>query len=94
MLYTAERTKRDLEGKVDKASLDKIDAAAQELRTAVGGQDMGQVREKDEALKKVLQEVGASVYQQQAQKQQAAPGAAGNGQKVSDADYKVVDEGK
>ncbi len=93
MLYTTERTKRDLEGKVEKASLDKLDAAAQELRKALEGQDSAQIRDKNEALKKVLQEVGASVYQQ-AQKQQAAPGATGNGSKVSDADYKVVDEGK
>ena len=61
---------------------------------------MGQIREKNEALKKVLQEVGASVYQQQAQRQQAPPGGAGpaggagDSSKVSDADYKVVDEGK
>ena len=97
VLYTTERTKRDLEGKVDKANLDRLDAAAGELRKAIGGQDIGQIREKNEALKKVLQEVGASVYQQaQAQKQQGAPGAAGpgDGAKVSDADYKVVDEGK
>ncbi|MDE1853208.1 MAG: molecular chaperone DnaK [Thaumarchaeota archaeon] len=93
ILYTTERTKRDLEGKVDKANLDRLDAAAQELRKAVAGQDIGQIREKNEALKKVLQEVGASAYQQ-AQKQQAAPGATGDGQKVSDADYKVMDEGK
>ncbi len=98
-LYTAERTKRDLEGKVDKANLDRIDAAAQDLRKAVGGQDVSQIREKNEALKKVLQEVGASVYQQQAQKQQAQapPGGAGagaGGSNVSDANYKVVDEGK
>ncbi len=98
MLYTAERTKRDLEGKVDKANLDRLDAAVGGLRKAVGGQDIVQIREKSEELKKVLQEVGASVYQQaqgQAQRQQAAPGAAaGDGAKVSDADYKVVDEGK
>ena len=97
MLYTAERTKRDLEGKVDKASLDRIDGAAQELRKAFGGQDTGQIREKNEALKKVLQEVGASVYQQQAQKQQGGQGVQGgpgDGQKVGDANYKVVDEGK
>lgn len=94
MLYTAERTKRDLEGKAEKSGLDRIESASQELRKAVGGQDIGQIREKNEALKKVLQEVGASVYQQQAQKQQAAPGPAGDGQKVSDANYKVMDEGK
>jgi molecular chaperone DnaK len=99
VLYTTERTKRDLEGKVEKANLDRLDAAAQELRKALEGQDQGAIREKNEALKKVLQEVGASVYQQ-AQRQQASPGAAGpsnptgDGSKVSDADYKVVDEGK
>ena len=93
MLYTAERTKRDLEGKVDKGNLDRVDEAVQELRKAIGGQDIGQIREKDEALKKVLQEVGASAYQQ-AQKQQGTAGGQGEGQKVSDADYKVADEGK
>ncbi|MDG7012062.1 MAG: molecular chaperone DnaK [Nitrososphaerota archaeon] len=96
VLYTAERTKKDLEGKVDRASMDRIDAAAQDLRKAVGGQDTGAIREKSEALKKVLQEVGASVYQQQAQKQPQGPPPGGqNGdQKVGDADYRVVDEGK
>ncbi len=96
VLYTTERTKRDLEGKVDKANLDRLDASAKELRKALEGQDVSQIREKNEAMKKVLQEVGASVYQQ-TQRQQQAPGAsgpAGNGAKVSDADYKVVDEGK
>lgn len=93
ILYTTERTKRDLEGKVEKASLDRLDAAAQELRKALEGQDTVAIREKNEALKKVLQEVGASVYQQ-SQRQQAGPGGPGDGSKVSDADYKVVDEGK
>ena len=96
VLYTAERTRRDLEGKVDKASLDRIDAAAKELRGALGGTDSAPIRDKNEALKKVLQEVGASVYQQ-AQKQQASqppPGGAEAGAMVSDADFKVVDEGK
>jgi molecular chaperone DnaK len=97
VLYTAERTKRDLEGKVDKGSLDRLDAATQELRKSLGGTDNGQIREKNETLKKVLQEVGASLYQQgqgQKQGQQAEPGSPGDGSKVSDADYKVVDEGK
>jgi molecular chaperone DnaK len=93
ILYTVERTKRDLEGKVEKSSLDKVDASAQELRKALEGKDLAAIREKNEALKRVLQEVGASVYQQ-AQKQAAPTGGAGDGSKVSDADYKVVDEGK
>ncbi len=61
---------------------------------ALEGQDAGQIREKNEALKKVLQEVGASVYQQAQKQTPGASGPTGNGAKVSDADYKVVDEGK
>ena len=94
VLYTSERTKRDLEGKVDKANLDRLDAVAQDLRKALQGQDTAQIREKNESLKKVLQEVGASAYQQTQQRQQAQPDQASGGSKVSDADYKVVDEGK
>ena len=91
ILYTAERTKRDLEGKVEKSAMDKVDAAAQELRRALDGKEVASIREKNETLKKVLQEVGASVYQQ-AQKQGAPPGDQGQSGNVSDADYKVVDE--
>ena len=97
-LYTVERTKRDLEGKVDKSNLDKVDLAAQELRKALETNDSAVIREKNEALKKVLQDVGTAVYQQAQQQQakQAGPAQepAGDGSKVSDADYKVVDEGK
>ncbi|HZW84525.1 MAG TPA: hypothetical protein VFE91_01305, partial [Nitrososphaerales archaeon] len=61
------------------------------------GADSTAIRAKNDALKNVLQEVGASVYQQ-SQKQQSAPqGGPGGPQdatNVSDADYKVVDEGK
>ena len=80
---------------MEKANLDRLDAAAQELRKALQGQDTTQIRDKDEALKRILQEVGASAYQQTQQRQQQAPPGGPNGaSKVSDADYKVVDEGK
>ncbi|MBI3840562.1 MAG: molecular chaperone DnaK [Thaumarchaeota archaeon] len=92
VLYTTERTKRDLEGKVEKASLDRVDAAAQALRKALEGNDTEAIRAANEELKKVLQEVGASVYQKA--QQAAPPGGGGDGAKVSDAEYKVVDEGK
>jgi molecular chaperone DnaK len=93
ILYTAERTKRDLEGKVEKSAQDRIDAATKELRTALDGKDTTAIHDKNEALKRVLQEVGASVYQQ-AQKQAGPQQGQGPGGNVSDADYKVKDEGK
>ncbi|MDV3244666.1 MAG: molecular chaperone DnaK [Nitrososphaerales archaeon] len=89
ILYTAERTKRDLEGKVEKSAQDRIDVASKELRTALDSKDLAAIRQKNEELKRVLQEVGASVYQS-AQKQTADA----RQDNVSDADYKVADEGK
>ena len=93
ILYTAERTKHDVEGKVEKGSIDRIDAATKDLRTALEGKDVAQIREKNDTLKTVLQEVGASMYQK-SQGQAATPGGPAGDSKVSDADYKVVDEGK
>ena len=98
ILYTAERTKRDFEGKVGKPELDKIDGAAQELRKSLDGKDLQAIRDRSEALKKVLQDVGTAVYQQAAKQQpaqQSAPtGDQAPSENVTDANYKVVDEEK
>ena len=94
MLYTAERTKRDLEGKVDKSNLDKVDQAAQDLRKALEGKEVTVIKDRTEGLKKVLQEVGASVYQQAQRAPQNEEQTGQQEPNVSDANYKVVDEGK
>jgi molecular chaperone DnaK len=108
ILYTAERTKTDLAGKISQPDVDKIDAAAKELRQAVAAKDSSSLTSKSEALKKVLQEVGSAVYQQQQQQaasagqqqatqgpQQEPPqGAPQADGTVTDAEYKVVDDEK
>ncbi len=108
MLYTAEKTKTDLAGKISASDVTKIDEAAKELRKAIESKNMDDLKAKSESLRKVLQEVGTAVYQQAAQAAQAAqsaqsaPGGAGpqaapsqgpTGENVTDADYKVVDDG-
>jgi len=93
ILYTAERTKRDLEGKIDKGNFDRIEVASKELKVALEGKDSTQIRDKNESLKRVLQEVGAAVYQK-TQSQGSSSSGPAEGSKVSDADYKVVDEEK
>ncbi|MDA4128657.1 MAG: molecular chaperone DnaK [Thaumarchaeota archaeon] len=99
MIYTAERTKKDLGDKVSQENKDRIDKAIQELKKALDGKDANELRAKNEELRKILQEVGTAVYQQASQAQtpdQGNPGATQQGgEKVTDADYKVVeDEGK
>src|SRR5208283_394313 len=56
MLYTAERTKTDLAGKISQSDVDKIDASAKELRQAIAAKDTSSMTSKSESLKKVLQE--------------------------------------
>ena len=106
MLYTAEKTKNDLKDKISQDQVAAIDNAASDLRTAMAGKDVAAVKTASDALSKVLQEIGTSVYQKateaQAKQQQASQAGPqqegpqeetaqqGQGEKVVDADYKVV----
>jgi molecular chaperone DnaK len=69
LVYTAERTKTDLAGKISPEEIGKIDAAVTELKNALASNDMTQLKTKSDALQKVLQEVGTKVYQQAAAEQ-------------------------
>lgn len=104
MAYTAEKTKKDLAGKISQSDVQKIDGAVQELRKALDEKKIDEIRAKSETLKKILQDVGTVVYQQAAQQEQQTQQKAQQGdsqqpergqENVVDADYKVVDdEGK
>jgi len=104
MIYTAERTKKDIADKLTQEQTGKIDTAVSALKDALASNDMTQVKAKTEELQKVLQEVGTVIYQQAAaeqakqqgqagaqQSQQYQPsGEAGGGEKVVDSkDYEV-----
>jgi molecular chaperone DnaK len=97
LIYTAEKTKKDLGEKLTQDQKDKIDATVAALKDALAGTDLDKMKAKSDELTKVLQEVGASIYQQASaeyakEKGQAAPGAAAppGGDKVVDSeDYKV-----
>jgi len=66
MVYTAEKTKKDLTDKLTQEQTGKIDAAVTALKDALASSDMAQVKAKSDELQKVLQEVGTVVYQQAA----------------------------
>jgi molecular chaperone DnaK len=102
LLYTAERTKKDLADKLNQEQTGKIDAAVSALKDALASNDMAQVKAKTEELQKVLQEVGTVIYQQAAaeqakqkaqsgqQSQQPPPSGEAGGEKVVDSkDYEV-----
>lgn len=68
MLYTAEKTKKDLEAKLTEDQKKKIDQSCEELRKALEGKDVAKIKTKMEDLSKVLQEVGAAIYKEAAEK--------------------------
>jgi molecular chaperone DnaK len=99
LVYTAEKTKKDLTGKLTAEQTGKIDAAVAALKDALAANDMAQVKSKTEELQKVLQEVGTVIYQQaaaeQAKQQQEQQGQAGpSGQAGPEPQYSQGPEGE
>ena len=96
LIYTAEKTKKDLGEKLTQDQKNKVDAAVSALKDALAGTDMDKIKVKSEELTKVLQEVGTVIYQQAAaeqakQKEQQGTGAAGPEPGPGPSEDKVVD---
>jgi len=104
LMYTAEKTKKDLGDKLGADQKTKIDTAVSSLRDALAGTDTNRIKAASDELTKVLQEVGTAVYQQasaasaqqgrQQQQQQPPPEGeepppGGSGRVVDSEDYKV-----
>jgi len=101
LIYTTEKTKKDLAEKLTKDQMERLDGATDELRKAIAGKDVELIKTKSEVLSKVLQEVGTAVYQQVAQERakteqttSGQPAQGESGKKVVDAEYEVKDEKK
>ena len=96
LIYTAEKTMKDLGDKIGKDQIERIDKKVQELREALSDKDVEKIKSKSEELAKVLQEVGTVIYQQAAQQyaKQTPKGEAEEPEKdkgkVVDADFKEV----
>jgi molecular chaperone DnaK len=97
LIYTAEKTVKELGDKIGKDNVDKINNAINELKTALEEKDIEKIKQKKEELSKVLQEAGTVIYQQAAQATQQAQRQETSGkteEKVRDAEYKAEDEKK
>jgi len=102
LIYSAERLTKELAGKLSNEQTEQINKAIVELREALAGKELGAIKQKVEALQKVMQDVGTAAYQQVAQQRSAAGGPSASsapppgqqGEKPVDVDYKVVDDKK
>lgn len=97
LVFTTEKTLKDLEGKVDEAEVTKANEAKDALKAAIEKNDLDEIRAKKDALQEVVQALTMKLYEQ-AQQAQAAQGAEGknsnNDDNVVDAEFEEVKDDK
>ncbi|CAH1219382.1 Chaperone protein DnaK [Paenibacillus allorhizoplanae] len=99
LVYSVDKTIKDLGDKVDQGEIDKANAAKEKVTAALAGNDLETIKKATEELTEVIQQLSVKLYEQASQDQGPGPDAgAGEAPKgrenVVDADYEVVDEPK
>lgn len=97
LLFSVDKTLKELDGKVSEDEVKKAEAARDELKAAVEANDVEQMKEKRDALNEIVQNLTVKLYEQAAQQQQQAdPNAASDAKDgsddVVDADFEEVDD--
>jgi len=108
LVYTTEKTLRELGDKVSGDQKQKVEKALENIKDAIKSDDVNRIKSAIEDLTKEMHAISTLLYQQQAQQQQGQQQAQQEPQgeqqagqqeetkdeKVTDAEYKVVDEDK
>src|SRR5690606_951256 len=99
LVFMAEKTLKDLEGKVSEDEVKKVEDAKEELKSAVEAGNLEEMRTKKTALEELVQQMSVKLYEQAAAEAQAQGGAEDAGGQpqddgVVDADFEEVDDDK
>ncbi|HZC75247.1 MAG TPA: Hsp70 family protein, partial [Gaiellaceae bacterium] len=92
LAYQTERSLKEHRDKLDESEASTIEGRVMELRQALEGDDLGEIRAKMEALQEASHKLAEAVYAQAAQQAQASAG--GNGETTGDSGDEVVEEGE
>jgi molecular chaperone DnaK len=98
LVFTTEKTLKDLEGNVDEADVTKANEAKDKVKQALEGEDIEAIRSAKDELQEIVQELSTKLYEQAAkQAQEAQAGQDGQGEKkaddnVVDAEYEEVND--
>jgi molecular chaperone DnaK len=92
LIYSTEKSLKDLGDKVDAATRQKVEEAIVPLKKAMEGEDAGEIRRLSEALTQASHKVAEAMYQQaSAAGQQSAGGQAAKPSQTASSDDDVVD---
>ncbi|ENB7252863.1 molecular chaperone DnaK [Listeria monocytogenes] len=96
LVFTVDKTLKELEGKVEEEEVKKAEAARDELQEALKGEDFDAIKEKTESLNEIVQNLSVKLYEQATAEQQAAGGAEGQeapqNDDVVDAEFEEVND--
>ncbi|WP_096434589.1 molecular chaperone DnaK [Alteribacter populi] len=98
LVFTTEKTLKDLGENVEQEDKDKADAGKEKLQEALKGEDIEAIRTAKDELQEVVQQLTTKLYEQAAQQAQEAQEAQGGegaedaqeGENVVDAEYEEV----
>ncbi|MCG3085827.1 molecular chaperone DnaK [Anoxybacillus sp. LAT_35] len=94
LIFTTEKTLKELEGKVDEADVKKAQEAKDALKAALDGKDIEDIRAKKNALQEVVQQLSVKLYEQAAKQAQAQQSEGKKDDNVVDAEFEEVKEDK
>ncbi|PZE22723.1 molecular chaperone DnaK [Paenibacillus xerothermodurans] len=99
LVYSVDKTIKDLGDKVDQGEVDKANAAKEKVKTALEGDNLDEIKAATEELTQIIQQLSVKLYDQAQQAQAGDAGAAGaegaaKKDNVVDADFEVVDDKK
>ncbi|WP_070120619.1 molecular chaperone DnaK [Bacillus marinisedimentorum] len=96
LVFTTDKTLKDLEGKIDEGEVQKANEAKDALKQALEQNEIEQIREKKDALQEIVQQLSTKLYEEAAKEAQEGEGAEPGGQpgddNVVDAEYEEVDD--
>lgn len=90
LVFTVDKTLKELEGKVDEEEVKKAEAARDELQEALKGEDFDVIKEKTDSLNEIVQNLSVKLYEQAAagEEGQEAP----KNDDVVDAEFEEVND--
>ncbi|MGB0088517.1 MAG: molecular chaperone DnaK [Planifilum fulgidum] len=100
LMFTADKTLKDLGDKAEQADKDKVNEAKEKVKKALEGKDVEEIKKASDELEQAVQQLAVKMYQQQAAQQAQTAGSDAGAQSkedkdnVVDAEYEVVDDKK
>jgi molecular chaperone DnaK len=91
LVYTVERSLKDVDGKVDEATKGEIEQAIKEAKEALAGDDIEEIKRKQEALMTASHKLSEVLYRQAQEQQQASSAGATESDDVVE-DAEIIDE--